>query len=633
MKLPFRFPWGKRGITGDPTTAMAIEAISEPNPPRRMTRYEARVSDMTPEDRYKYGLDLPRSLTSYGKQFSNDYLVASTLTTMWTMAVNSRRDYYRVSPEIRGYDIADKILELICADVLNPDDNGDVVQFICDDPEKQASLDRLMEQIDFNDLLNDITYDLVDFGEYTLSMDVDPQGKLGVVGINDDQHQLGIVPLYDQGLPVQFLAFREGQYVMYPAHKFVHFVVGTNKMRIKVDDTVDPQYGFIRMDLPKKIRDKIPDYIRTGKPFFYTSIARIRMLQVLENLIPATKLNELTQSQIVTLNTTSIQDPQVVMEQCRDIEQMLNSQQGLDVEQDRLTLADIMSVVGRIKVLPNYSQDNIGGITRNDVRRDQTVEDILLAVSNIRNVLCSSLGIPPTFLFGPDSSSGNVTNYGHGTELRQYGRYARMIQNIQTAISRGLKQIAIAHLANAGFEEINRDEIDVIFLNDLADVSDIERMEIDDIKREFLDKNLDTLAKMQQNPLFGPALDASKIFEWMNEQINDLTHGIGLFNIQEDEDGQQHVILSDPAVQKAAFMGQVANNFIDAMAKRGVDVSPDAVAGETPDMGLKTDREIAIYKNVLPAANRFVKGVNRYGNQKRAMSEGYFYRRKRKSSE
>lgn len=468
---------------------------------------EARLAN-NPDDMLKLGFMKEMDLREFTK---NTFNVANALMAIWTQAVDDRRTYHGLALDLRKFYIVEAILDLMAEDVLNPDEEGKFMEIESDDSKVQSAIDEFLEDIDLNMIVSDICRDLIDFGEYTLRLKVEKDK--GVVGIYDDVDPLNVLAMYEHGYPRQYLRFssEKRDFTVEPASCYAHFVTGNNRIRIAINDVFLANNIEDDAAIPQELRDELPDYIRIGTPLFLGKMSKLRELQLLEQLIPATKLNQLTQSQLVSVKVPAGEPPEKVFKLIKRYEQVLNVPTGIDTNNDQISLAEVMTVTGRIRILPNFS-DEKGSLQRLDVREHPPVDDILNSVKDIRAIILSSIGIPPSLLFG--STEGDKV-----AELRLFSRYTRRLAGIQRAIARGVKQIVLTHLVNTGHEDVNYDTIKISFPQDMVDYSGLEKLEFDDAKQEIVGRTIDFLDKILNNPLLRDQADQQVLLDWVEDKF------------------------------------------------------------------------------------------------------------------
>jgi len=513
--------------TKSPYTVASIRRMSnaEINAAHTVSISLQESMSLSPEQRVEYGLVKRRSIRSYGNR---EPQLAQNIVASWVEATNSRRQHLAVTNELKNYYISRVILKTMKDDTLNSDHKGRVLDCSSDNENIKKEWDQFVRDVRLDDIISSITKDLINNGEYTLRLEVDPLRIKGVMNVHDDLNQLGILALYDKGAPSSFMVFMNDSYQLIPAGEYVHFILGDERERIKLQDAFDTDRQIDWTKVDPQVRQSIPDFVRVGEPFFFGIVSKIRELHLLEQLIVALKLNIITRSRFVALKVPAAMPQAAVTEAILEMEEMLNSESGLDVDAQLLTIADIMTQAGRWKVIPNFA-DEKGTVDALDVREDPDVQDILNSIADYRKMILASVGIPYSLIYG-DEAAGTGEK-GRAGEIRRFGRYARTIAGIQKAVIDGVKQIFLCHLVNKNHNQYNitSDDFDVFFINTMVDLSLLERMEYDDAKQEMIIRKVELINSFMENELLRSDLHPEGIFEWLEESLNDLTDGIPLF--------------------------------------------------------------------------------------------------------
>lgn len=483
---------------------------------------EARPRSSTPRQ-YRVARNRPQSLEEYAQ---GSYSMVASLATTWTSAVNTRREYYKVAGELGRYMLSEAILNIVTDDLLNADENGNFFEFQSDNPEIQTALDRLSAKFDFNTMIDDICPDWLNLGEYTWRLEVEKDR--GILRIVDDVDMQNVVAMYEQGIPSSYLHCNGRSFDILPPHQFAHFVAGSQKIRVRWQDQFNSAWGGAAMDpladVPKHVKDKLPDYVRFGRPFFYGAVSKIRELQLLENLIPAQKLNQVTQSQIVGIKLPNSMDLDSVEETLQFFEQLLNAPLGINMQQEVISMAEIMSVAGKIRVIPDYS-DGRGGLENLNIRQNQSVDDLVNAIDNYRRIIMSSMGIPPSLLYGTVETAGGSNKV---QELHIFSRYTRRLARLQQSLKRGLKQIALIHLANSGFR-VKSADVTVRFLQPLVDLSGLETLEFQDAEQAIIKNTVDLVQAISDCEILDAASDKQELVNWFKSRFDVVSGGFNVF--------------------------------------------------------------------------------------------------------
>lgn len=434
-----------------------------------------------------------------------DVHVASALTAVYTKSVQTRRDFLLEFDRIKSFYLIQGLLNALIEDSLTPDvTTGEIIEISSQNEKINAEL-RLLQQIfDFDQIINDIVLDLVSFGEYTLRLKVDKEQ--GVTDIVDDLDQSRIVAFYQQGFPYRFIRQTERDIEVYPAYKFAHFVYGRNKLRIKIENEFMEVGNFT-----DQFGNAYPAYARVGRPVMYGVLSKIKELMVLEQLIPASKLNQLLTGSLISVSVPTSMSPDEGFKAARRYEQILNRHRGVDRSSGEITIVDIISVAGKIRVLPQFGEKGqLANI--NDVKENRTIDDLMGAIRDIREVVCTSIGFPPEILFGGEGGAKSEF-------LKRYGRYLRKLKAVQYAISHGLLQIALAHLANRGIEA-KIEDIQVIFRNELVNIDELEKLEFNDAVVSMVTNINRFVQELLENPAMDAIVDQEAYQAWLYRVFN-----------------------------------------------------------------------------------------------------------------
>lgn len=508
--------WAKDFFFGTAQSSPLVSGPLNPVDTSTAAMHEAYNRVLGP-DTYNVNSFKERSLRDYTH---NSFTLSNMMVAMWQQSVNNRRDYLMIAAELDKYYTVDGILKMMRDDVLNADEDGTIVEFISERPEIQAELDELQDRFDFNNRLMEITRDFINYGEYTLRLEVDE--KDGVIGICDDQDQMSIIALYENGYPVNYMKFHNREFVIEPAYKYAHFVSGEEKLRVKLLNQIASNFQVAddALQLPEKLKRELPDYVRIGKPFFYGIVSKLREMQLLEQIAVATKLNQVTQSQFVKVSFPAGMDAFKLQEAIKRYEDAMNVQVGVNLTDNNLSLAEVMSVSQRIKVLPDFS-DGKGHVEVIDARGSQPVDDILDHLMDIRKAILSSIGIPSSVLFGSSEND-------KAQELRMFSRYTRGLAQIQRALARGLQQIIFTHLVNRGLT-VSLTDFKVVFKQGLVDLSKLEKLETEDAKQAFVSNSLDFITKVSENPLLQGRVDPDRVAAWVQTKFAMMSGGMSIF--------------------------------------------------------------------------------------------------------
>ena len=396
-------------------------------------------------------------------------------------------------------------MNALIEDSLTPDiTTGEIVEITSQNDKVAAELKLLQQLFNFDQIINDIVMDLISFGEYTLRLKVEKDQ--GVTAIVDDLDQSRIVAFYQQGYPYRFIRQTDKDIEVYPAYKFAHFVYGKNKLRIKIENEFMEVGNFT-----DQFGSPYPAYARVGRPIMYGVLSKIKELMVLEQLIPASKLNQLLTGSLIGLSVPTSMSPDEGFKAARRYEQILNRHRGIDRSTGEITIVDIISVAGKIRVLPQFGEK--GQLSNiNDVKENRTVDDLMGAIRDIREVVCTSIGFPTEILFGGEGGAKSEF-------LKRYSRYLRKLKAVQHSIAHGLLQICLAHLVNRGIDA-KIEDIQVIFRNELVNIDELEKLEFNDAIVGMVTNINRFVQEMLENPTLSGIIDKDAYQAWLYRVFN-----------------------------------------------------------------------------------------------------------------
>ena len=466
---------------------------------------------------------LPRTpILRYAK---GNYSVMATLTSLYSQVAASRKEYLQNHEKVRGFYLVEALISAVADDALVPDaTTGEVLQLTSTNDKIDKELQSLQETIQLDQMVNDIIVELLSFGEYNVRMEVE-EGK-GVVALHDDIDQSSVVAMYSRGYPELYLWINPMTRMLdvIPPWGMANFVLGKYRLRIDAQEEITQALQMAGTNMDMSIWDELPKYTRVGRPLLYGTLGKIAELQTLEALVPAMKLSRLAAGSIVGVTLPGSQNPEDAFKICRQYEEALNRKININRDNRQMSVAEITAAAGEIKVIPVW--DNRGSLERNDVRGTQEAQDILQAINDDRNAVCSSIGFPTEILFNTGDEVGKVN------VLKRYARYMRMLKMVQGASVHGAKQMGMAHLANRGVKFDPRD-IDVRFNNTLIDVEQLEVLEYIDATMSMVDQVSTFLTDLEDTA--PGTVNKQGRAEWTARVMGTIVNDIQLINADEEK--------------------------------------------------------------------------------------------------
>ena len=452
---------------------------------------------------------LPRTdIISYSR---GNYSVINTLSTLYSKITKSRKDYVEQHQSVSGFYLVEALFGAVAEDALIPEvTTGEILQLSSKNKTIAKALDELQENVPIDQMVNDLIDELLCFGEYGLRLEIE-SGK-GVVAVHDDVDQSTLVGMYSKGYPEMYLWTNplSGMLEILPPWGVAHFVLGKRRLRVDVQEQIIQ--ALQNMNGSSDVWDQLPKHTRVGRPLLYGTIGKIAELQILEALIPAQKISRLTAGSIVPIQVPNTQNVEDTFNLCQKYEDVLNRKLAVDRDTDKLTVPQIMAQAGEIKVIPVI--DGKGSLDRTDIRGTQEAEDLLRAVDDSRNAICSSIGFPTEVLFGGDTT-------GRTEVLKRYARYVRNLKMVQSSIVQGVLQIAMAHLSNKDID-YKKEDIDISFNNTLVDVDQLEALEHTDAALGVVSSVNDFLSNLAANS--PEAVNPEHYRKWLSGVVNMLVN-------------------------------------------------------------------------------------------------------------
>lgn len=468
---------------------------------------------------------------------NTDGAAALAMVSTFTKAASTKRDYSRTVEELSTYYLVDAMHSLICDEVLVADpEHGCIVNLHSSNKDVEAALSALQKEINLDQLCEDVTPDLLKYGDYTLRLIADANGVSEVI---DDVTQNDVVALYRHGMPAKFLVREQERIRITPANSHLHFALGRNKLRVDLGD----ELGVSVRDKQHLATKMLPNYVRVGKPLLFGVQSKLKELQLLEALVPASKLHQLSTRSLVGVSIPSATEPKEAFNIARRYESLLNQKTTFNGEAQSLTtVGDIMATAGKAKVLPVFGDR--GTLQGMDVPDTVNIDDLLACIRDIRAAVCASVGVPIELLFGGE------TLQSQGEFEKRHTRYLRKVKSIQGALANGLKQLAMTHLAKKGIQ-CSVQEIQVHFSRQGVSLEALDQLESTEQVLFSVSNLLAFMQDLDDSAHFQDKVDFKAVFEWIRRQLN-MVGVLDPFLVSRETDEPQSVVLDKPAKKAAS---------------------------------------------------------------------------------
>jgi hypothetical protein len=449
----------------------------------------------------------------------------------------------------RNFYLAEMILSQITEDALTPEIGTDEILSIKYPKDKKIEkiLQKMEKDLNIDQLILDITPDMLAYGEYYLRPDfgekISFQDKLagatftkvtgtGIKALRDSVEQGTIVQLSQDAENRGYLVLEErGRIVKTPSNFFVKFSLGGSRVRVRLDE----QAPFAASNAPKvkKLLEDLPRFIRIGKSYLYPYLSKLKELELLEKLVPATKLSKLSNVNLIGVQVPPKYDVQQGLETAKRVENIINNKVGINKEIGELTVESVLSLAGRSKVVPLFGEK--GGLEKMDFKSDEP-DDLLSSVNDTRAVILDSMGLPFELFYKNDGQN-------KGEILKRYARYLRRLKSVQRALCDGIKQICTIHCESLGVEGFDEDEVVVEFLNKLIEIDNLDKLEHADVTVSLLGNIKDFFDRLTEpDSPYREHVDLSSVAIYLDRNLRT----IGLPDaIKTDKNGKVKIVLDD----------------------------------------------------------------------------------------
>lgn len=482
-----------------------------------ITDYESKLAEIREDKLLGMSNDMERhyALTAYASIYSKVSMKLKQIIT----AVE----------EVRSFYLVDVMLSQMAEDALAPRiGSEDIVRYSVASTKIQKELDDLKKKIGLDQLIENIAPDLLAYGEYTLATKIDKpdeaeltdelgSGKKfkkqkngsGIEDVTDIIEQGTVISLTQDGRIEGYLQLNEftGKVEVKEVADFIKFSLGGQRVRLNVREII-PAAAWKNPEL-KKILDKIPRFIRVGKSVLYPVLSKIKELELLEKLVPATKLNKLSQGNIVGMSVPDNYDLKEAFRAVRQIEGMVNKKISVDPSVGEITVESILSTAGKTKIIPLFGDK--GSLDKLDYKSDEP-DDLMGSAKEIRELILDSVGVPSELVFKSDGD-------GKADILKRYAKYLRKLKRLQKSIVDGCRQIAFIHLANKGIK-FKEEEIEVHFNNNLIEIDNLDRLEHADVTLSLLSNVRDFFNDMsEEDSPYQSMTDLNKVVEYIESNL------------------------------------------------------------------------------------------------------------------
>jgi hypothetical protein len=521
----------------------------------------------------------------YNSATHKDLNILQAYTQIYSKATGSMYKIIQEVDQIRSFYLVDVILGQLTEDALTPEIGTDEILKIKYPKDKgiEEKLQKLEKDLNLDQLLLDITPDLLAYGEYVLRVDY---GKIlemkdelgtknktykkqegnGVIALRDIVEQGKVVSLTQEAENKGYLYMdEEGKIIKTPASTFIKFTLNGQRVRVRIEDQAP--FTKSKSDKVRSILATLPRYVRIGKSQIHPFISKFKELELLEKLIPATKISKLSNVNLVGMQVPGKYNIEQGLEAAKRVEGIINNKVGIDKKLGEITVESVLSIAGRSKVVPLFGDK--GALDKMDFKSDEP-DDLLGSANDVRALILDSVGIPFELLYKSDGES-------KGELLKRYARYLRKLKNIQRSLIDGVKQLCAFHMESLDIDKYDEDDLEVEFLNKLIEIDNLDKLEHADVTVSLLGNVKDFFGTLtEEDSPFKEAVDLNEVADYINRNLR--TIGLADALLSKNEGGPDIKLETpeDDGADSDAFGDSDTGGDDDGTDADGKDDGPDS---------------------------------------------------------
>lgn len=446
--------------------------------------------------------------------------------------LNTRAGLIRTYESLRNLDVVQTILDVVQDDGFSSsqDDNVFTVTY---EPEEEDELSEkindevqsFIQRVGLRDFVKGNMEDLLLYGEYPFRMTcVDGRG---ITEIIDDVSPDSIIAFYKGGLPQFYVEKIADKMVIRSTDEMGHFCLDSRKIRVKVTD--------MRNRIPRMV----PEYVRVGRSIVYQAISKLKRLQVFEMAAIADSLKKVMTPLLVGVSVPASATPQDVADVVKKYEIELSSPTTPNAtDPGNYTFYDIFELVGRVKVIPNYSdgKGNVGTIEMSTGHQ----ADIDAKEDRLRLSAAKAVGIPSYYI--------SLTEEGGSSKLetlKVFSRYSRKLVMVQSSIGDGIRSIISTHLRMRGMA-VREENIKVRFKS-LVNMDLLDSVEYTAASVDIMTDLFGALENIASSDAARMKLNPERLLELLNKFLSPMAGADGVLELDTDPE------LGDPGADDFGF--------------------------------------------------------------------------------
>lgn len=398
---------------------------------------------------------------------ADPYAVSAAYAAIYSRVSMQRGSVIRDIDLISSNYLVDTLISQISDDALAPDiGTNDILSVECSNDSIKAEIDALEKIISFDQLAKDITPEVIRYGEYTVKPEfANNNYGGGIVDLLDVVDQGKVVQLSKNGKIAGFLVIDEHKLRRVSSKDYIKFVFDGGRVRVPLEETIP----YARNEKIKLFLDKLPKYVRVGRSIIHPLIPKIKELDLLEKLIPATKLSKLSNGTLIGMRVPEGTEILQAFQSARTIEGFINKKVAIDVNNE-LTVENILATTGLLKIIPLFGDK--GSLEKVDYKSDEP-DELTSSAQDLRTLICDSMGVPYELIYKSDGEN-------KGGIVRRNSRYLRRLRCIQSCVASGIKKIIKMHLTSKGIKFKDSDIL-ISFRNKLPEIENLNKLEQNDI--------------------------------------------------------------------------------------------------------------------------------------------------------
>ncbi|NRA76855.1 MAG: hypothetical protein HRU18_01495 [Pseudoalteromonas sp.] len=485
---------------------------------------------------------------------TGDYYSVIAYSSIYSKVSQQMESIVKAVDEMESFYLVHVILSQLSDDALSPRvSDDDIFSFKVDNNDSvQKELDRLQRNLGLDQLIENVTPELLKYGEYVLRTEIDDgvqsldmsgnekrrvrkrkSSSRGVTELCDDVEQGSVVSLTQNGIVEGYLQTNpfNGRVERKQFADFIKFTLGGQRVRVDTKSLV-PSATLTDKRFYKMYKS-LPKFIRIGKSIIYTYLNKLKELELLEKMAPALKLDAISRGNLVGMNLPDRYNLEDAKKASQHFEETLNKKASIDPTSNDISVANIITTAGKTRIIPLFGDK---GSLQNLDYKNEDANGLADETESLRRLILSSIGIPYELVYGSDGDS-------KGEILKRSAKYTRFLRKIQKCISNGLRDLAFIHLTNKDMK-FNKDDISVQFNKNLVDIENLDQIERDEATVSGLSSVLDFINELR-DVLGEDKINMAPVAKYMDENMSTL----GMHGLVRTEDIKQDDTLGDGEIE------------------------------------------------------------------------------------